>query len=136
VESKDAAGLVVKTSARDWLTALAHAYQAQASVTLIDDANLGVDPISQTLLEMGRKANLEKREWYGVFTALGISGAGLFLLCMAVVDPEPFSKISFALGTGAALIMGGGVFAIRILTGHRPPNVKVSATGGFEISWV
>jgi len=34
---------------------------------------------------------------------------------MAVLDPEPYSKITFALGSGTLLTFGGGFGAIRIL---------------------
>jgi hypothetical protein len=103
-------------------------------VTVIDDAQLGVDPVSQTLLEMGRKANLSKREWYAVFTALGMAGVGVTLLYVAAIDPEPFSKIGFTIAAGAALTMSGGFSAIRILTGHKPPQVRMSDKG-FELFW-
>lgn len=127
--------LTIRTTSPAWLGTLAKAYQSKTSVFLVDDANLGVNPINDTLLDMGRKANLSQREWIAVFVALGVSSAGAFLLVMAVLDPEPYSKIAFALGTGAVLIAGGGFAAIRVLVGHKPPNIKLSPTGGFQISF-
>jgi len=127
--------LVIHTSSPQWLASLAKAYKSQTSVGLIDDAGLGVNPINDTLIDMGRKANLSHREWIAVLVALGISAAGAFLLVMAILDPEPYSKIVFALGTSAALIAGGGFAAIRVLVGHKPPNIRVSPQGGFDISF-
>jgi hypothetical protein len=52
---------------------------------------------------------------------------------MAILDPEPYSKIAFALATGGLLVAGGGFAAIRVLVGHKPPNIRISPKGGFEI---
>lgn len=62
-----------------------------------------------------------------------MSAAGAFLLVMAILDPEPYTKIAFTLGTGAPLLTGGGFAAIRVLVDHKPPSVKIFPTGGFEI---
>jgi hypothetical protein len=128
-------GLVVRTSAPAWLVSVAKAYKAQASFVLLDDAGLGIDPINDTLLTMAKKANLASREWIAVLVSLGVGAAGAYLLVMAILDPEPYSKIAFALGTGAMLIAGGGFSAIRVLVGHKPPSIKLSPTGGFEIAF-
>lgn len=133
--SSPSTGLEIYTSSDGWLPALANAYKAQMSVTLIDDARLGVNPINETLLQMGRKANLTAKEWGAVLISLGMAGSGVYLLVMAIIDPEPFSKIAAALGTGAVLIFGGGFSAIRVLTGHKPPTVKAGPKG-FEISFL
>ncbi|HXW64048.1 MAG TPA: hypothetical protein VEK74_03100 [Burkholderiaceae bacterium] len=125
--------VIIQTSSPGWLASLATAYRQRRSVELIDDARIGVDPIRDTLFDMGKKANLSHREWIAVLVALGIGIAGAYLLVMAILDPEPFSKIAFALATGGLLVAGGGFAAIRVLVGHRPPTVRVSPRGGFEI---
>ena len=117
------------------MTQVARAYKAKNSFELVDDAGMGVDPLNQTLLDMGRKANLTVPEWIGVLISLGMSATGAGLLVMAIVDPEPFSKISFAIGSGVLLVAGGGFSAIRILTGHKPPRIKVLPSGAFEINF-
>lgn len=124
--------LEIHTSSRDWLVRLAAAYQARTAVTLVDDARLGVDPVQQTLLDMGRRANLSAREWFAVLVGLGMGAVGAWLIVMAVLDPEPYSKIGFALGAGTVLTLGGGLTSVRVITGHKPPHVRVSP-GGFEI---
>lgn len=126
---------VIRTTSTGWLVLLAEAYKSKTSVTLIDDANLGVNPINDTLLDMGRKANLSFREWLALLIALGMGTAGAYLLIMAILDPEPYSKLTFAIGTGAILLTGGGFTAIRILVGHKPPNIEFSASTGFRISF-
>jgi len=83
---------------------------------------------------MGQKGKLTTPEWVAVATSLGVAATGAFLVVMAVVDPEPFSKIGFALGAGSVMTLGGGFAAVRILTRQKPPTITVSAKG-FEISW-
>jgi hypothetical protein len=124
--------LEIRTSSQDWLAQLAHAYQARTAVSLVDDARLGIDPVQQTLLDMGRKANLAVREWVGVLVGLGMGAVGAWMIVMAVLDPEPYSKIGIALGAGTVLTLGGGLTSIRIITGFKPPHVRVSPAG-FEI---
>jgi hypothetical protein len=127
--------LVIRTSSPGWLINLAKAYKSKTSVTLLDDAQIGVDPINETLLDMGRKGKLSPREWVGVIVALGVGGFGAWLVVMAVLDPEPYSKIGLAIGAGTLMTLGGGFAAIRILTGHKPPSVGLSPGGGFRISF-
>lgn len=124
--------LEIRTTNHDWLTQLAAAYQARTAVTLVDDARLGIDPVQQTILDMGRRANLSVREWVAVLVGLGVGVVGAWLIVMAVLDPEPYSKIGMALGAGTVLTLGGGLTAVRIITGFKPPHVRVSPSG-FEI---
>jgi hypothetical protein len=124
----------IKTSSKNWLQELAKCYKDNEPVTLIDDANFGIDPIKESLVEMGIKGGLGFQDWVAVVISLGVAAAGAYLLVMAILDPEPFSKIAFALGTGAFLIMGGGFTAINVLTKKKPPKVKLS-TSGFEMAW-
>jgi hypothetical protein len=112
-----------KTSESGWLTKLAEAYKEKRKITIIDDAHVGIDPSSETLLQMGKKAKLNGREWTGVFA-----------LVMAILDPEPFSKLAFTIGAGTLMLMGGSFGAIRVLTNTKPPHVRVTPLG-IEIWW-
>jgi hypothetical protein len=126
--------LVVRTSEPGWLALLAGAYRHRSPVLVIDDGRVGIDPGSDTLLNMGRRANFGARDWAAVAVALGVAATGTFLVVTAIMDPEPFSKIGFALGAGAVLVLGGGFSAIRVLTNVKPPSVRLSPRG-IEISW-
>jgi hypothetical protein len=125
---------IIRTSASGWFKQLARAYRARDRVVLVDDANVGIHPDSETLLDMGRRASLSPREWAGVLVALGMSTLGAWLVIMAVLDPEPYSKVLGAIVAGAAVLGAGGFAAIRILTHHQPPKVTISPHG-FEIAW-
>lgn len=128
------AKVTVRTSEPDWMVTLAKAYREQIAGVLIDDAGIGVDPVKQTLFEMARQARLSPRELAAVCVSLGMSAVGIGMVLLAFFDPEPTSKLGLLVTGGAVCILGGGFMAIKILTHHRPPNIKVGA-GRFEFSW-
>ncbi len=124
----------VRTSNPQWLAALARTYKTRAAVHFVDDAGIGVNPAVETILEMGRTAGLSRQQWVAVCIALGMSVVGVGLVAAAVMDPEPTTKLMLLALAGAALIGSGGFAAIRILTGHKPPRVKVGKDG-IDIDW-
>jgi hypothetical protein len=129
----------IKTSQKGWLAKLTTAYKNHIPVRLIDDADIGIDPTKDTLLNMGRKANLNQKDIYGIGISLGISSFGMVMIVLAFLDPEPTSKLGLLVGSGAALIGGGGVSAFLILTKIKPPTVKIikrpDGTMEIEILW-
>jgi hypothetical protein len=126
--------VVVRTSEKGWVGALAAAYKHRGRILLIDDANVGIDPANQSLFAMGIKARLSVEEWIAVGVSIGISAAGSVMVFLAFVDPEPTSKLGLLIGGGAACVLAGGLTAIRILTKLRPPDISAGA-GGIRISW-
>jgi len=125
---------IVRTSDPEWLRTLALMYRARLPGVLVDDAHLGINPGDQTLLQMARVSGLSRREILSVSVALGMSGIGVTMMILAFIDPEPTSKLGLLVGGGAVCVLGGGFSAIRILTQHKPPNIKATAQG-IEISW-
>ena len=126
--------MTIRTSNAGWFSELARAYKRRARVVLVDDARVGISPESETLLDMGKRAGLSPREWAGVLVSLGMSAVGAWVIVMAVLDPEPYSKVVSTIIAGAMLLGAGGFAAIRILTHHKPPKVTLSGRG-FEIAW-
>ena len=126
--------LTIRTSEKGWLQRLAAAYRDKEPVELIDDAAVGINPLEQTLYQMGKQAGLTARDWVGVMVALGMTVFGAWMVVAAVLDPDPTSKLWLLIGSGASLVAGGGITAIRILTRHRPPTVRFTRQG-FEITW-
>jgi hypothetical protein len=124
----------IKTSQNGWLAKVAKAYKSKTPVLIVDDANVGIDPSKDTLLSMGKKADLGAKEWTAVAIGVGVAATGAYLLIAAILDPEPFSKVGLAIASGATLLFGGGLSAIRVLTNHKPPHVKITPRG-FEIYW-
>ena len=125
---------VVKTSDPDWLKALAALYRDHRSGVLVDDAGFGIDPARQTLLEMARHSRLSRKEIAGACVALGMSAAGITMIVLAFLDPEPTSKLGLLVGGGVVCVLGGGFSAIRILTHSKPPDIRATLHG-IEISW-
>ena len=125
---------IVRTSDPNWLRTLALLYRARLSGVIVDDANLGINPEDHTLLQMARISGLSRREIAGVSVALGMSGVGLTMVIRAVLDPEPTSTLGLRGGGGAVCVLGGGFSAIRILTQHKPPNIRATSHG-IEIFW-
>ena len=130
----DSRETIVRTSEPDWLRRLALLYRARVAGVLVDDAQLGIHPEDQTLLQMARDSGLSEREIASVSVALGMSGVGVTMVILAFLDPEPTSKLGLLVGGGTICVLGGGVQAIRILTNHKPPKITATAHG-IEISW-
>ncbi len=125
---------IIRTSEPGWFLKLARAYRERRAATLIDDGGIGVDPEAESLLEMGRKSRLSSSEWAAVLVALGVSSVGVWLVRMAILDPEPTSKLWLLIGSGAVCIIGGGFLAIQILSNRRPPTVRITPEG-ISIVW-
>lgn len=128
---------IIKTSDPGWLERLARAYRERDSVVVVDDAGAGIDPARQSLFEMAREVRLTPREMAAVAVAIGMSGAGVLMVVLAFLDPEPTSKLGLLVGGGALCVFTGGLTAVRILVHNRPPRVRVEAgnVARFEISW-
>ena len=124
----------IKTSEPGWLTRVGRAYKQRESVVIVDDGRTGFDPESQTLMQFGLEAKLTAREWAGLGISLGMTAAGMAMVVMAVLDPEPTSKLGLLVGSGALCLLGGGFQALRILTRQKPPTVSFTARG-IEIRW-
>jgi len=126
--------ITIRTSEQGWFQRLAEAYRDRASILLLDDANVGIDPANESLIAMGLKAKLSATEWIAVGVAVGLSAAGIMMIVLAFFDPEPTSKLGLLVGGGSVCVLTGGVSAIRILTKMRPPNVTLGPSG-IQISW-
>ena len=126
--------ITLRTSEPGWLRHLADAYKERIPVVLVDDGHVGIDPAHESLIAMGLKAKLSATEWTAVGVAIGMSAAGITMVILAFLDPEPTSKLGLLVGGGALCVLTGGATAIRILTKLRPPNVAFGPTG-IHITW-
>jgi hypothetical protein len=132
--ANQSAALTIRTSEADWLPRLTKAYREQSQVELIDDAGLGVDPATQSLLQMGASGRLTRREWTAVVLSGGMTLFGATLIVLAIVDPDPTSKLGLLVGSGALLALTGGFQTIRLLTRQKPPSITITAKG-IHIGW-
>lgn len=124
----------IRTSEKDWLARLTAAYRAHAAVELIDDAQVGIDPQQQSLLQMGLSGRLTPREWTSVAIAAGMTVFGAGLIVAAIIDPDPTSKLGLLVGSGALLALTGGFQTIRMLSGRKPPSITITRQG-VHIGW-
>ncbi len=129
-----AATTTIRTSETGWLPRLTRAYRERAQVELIDDAVVGVDPATQSLLQMGLAGRLTRREWTAVAVAGGMTVLGAAMVVLAVMDPDPTSKLGLLVGSGALLALTGGFQTIRLLTRLKPPSIRVGRDG-VHIDW-
>ncbi len=125
---------VIRTSEKDWLPRLTRAYREHAEVELVDDATLGVDPATQSLLQMGLAGRLTRKEWTAVAVSGGMTVFGAGMVVLAVLDPEPTSKLGLLVGGGALLALTGGFQTVSLLTRQKPPSITISAKG-IHIDW-
>ena len=133
-ENLDESDLTIRTSQPGWFPRLARAYRDRKPLFLVDDANVGIDPQSQSLVAMGITAGLSPADWVAVGVAVGVSAAGVMMVVLAVLDPEPTSKLGLLVGGGAVCVLTGGLTAVGILTRRRPPTIEMGV-GGFKIRW-
>lgn len=124
----------IRTSQPGWFERLAKVYKDRLPVLLVDDAHVGIDPKSQSLVAMGIKAGLSVTDWAAVGVAVGVSAAGMVMVVIAFLDPEPTSKLGLLVGGGAVCVLSGGLTAVAVLTRRKPPTIMLGA-GGFKISW-
>jgi hypothetical protein len=120
----------VRTSEEGWFAALAKAYKDRTDITLIDDAKTGIDPKSDSLISMARRAGISSREIAAVGVSLGLSATGVALIIAAVFDPEPTSKLGLLIGGGVLCVLGGSGSAIMILMRLKPKEVVVTVGPG------
>lgn len=124
----------IRTTEPEWLPRLTRAYRQHAQVELIDDAGVGIDPATQSLLQMGLAGRLSRREWTAVSVAGGMTVFGAGMVIAAILDPDPTSKLGLLVGSGALLALTGGFQTIRVLTRQKPPSITITAKG-VHIGW-
>jgi hypothetical protein len=118
-------GRAQRTHEKGWFGKLARAYRERTPIFVVDDANVGIDPATDSLISIGLKVGLSPGEWTAVGISIGISAAGITMVFLAFLDPEPTSKLGLLVGGGAVCVKTGGFSAVRILTKLRPPNVSM-----------
>jgi hypothetical protein len=126
--------ITIRTSEKDWLPRLTRAYRERAKIELIDDAGFGIDPATQTLMQMGLAGQLSRKEWSAVALSSGMTFFGASMVVLAIVDPEPTSKLGLLVASGALIALTGGFQTIRLLTRQKPPSISIS-TKGIHIDW-
>jgi hypothetical protein len=127
----------IRSSESEWILKLSQAYKDRVPVIFVDDAVTGFDPRNDTIFSFGQRSGFTRTDWEKVLGCLGVSVVGIVLIVLAMIDPEPTSKLAILVAGGVILACTGGAAALFVVTGLKPPTVKVHAGAGqkFEMSW-
>lgn len=112
--------LIVKTSHTEWLKVAIENYSKKQAFTLMDDAKIGLtekDLVSAvTLIRAAKKkAGLPFKTIAQALTSIGITGAGIYIVILAIADPEPTSKLGLLITGGLILAVTGSLGALASL---------------------
>ena len=66
-------------------------------------------------LKLLNKEGMSYKEIAQLLVGIGISSAGMWLVWLAIIDPEPTSKLAILTVGGIVLIAVGGIAALRAL---------------------
>ncbi len=128
---------IVKTSDPEWFAEVLEHYKKRTRFILQDDAGIGVTPDSLrsgvALIGAMRSAGMSKREILQVLAGLGICGVGIWLVLIAVWDPEPTSKLAILLAGGVSLLATGSVAILRALGQSWHVTIRGNGPGGPKI---
>ncbi|MFK8038205.1 MAG: hypothetical protein AB8B74_07955 [Crocinitomicaceae bacterium] len=111
---------VIKTSDIDWLEMALKQYASKNKFTFIDDAKLGLtenDLKSAVSLIRASKSKAGKtvKQITAVLVGIGLSAAGIWIILLAIVDPEPTTKLGLLIAGGFVLAITGGYGTLRAL---------------------
>lgn len=112
--------ILIKTSDNEWLKSAIEAYSTKQTFTLLDDANIGLtkkDLVSAIALirVAKKKAGLPYKAIARALTSIGITGAGIYIVILAIADPEPTSKLGLLITGGLILAVTGSLGALSSL---------------------
>ena len=112
--------LIVKTSQTEWLKVAIDNYSKKQTFTLVDDAKIGLtekDLVSAVSLirTAKKKAGLSFKTIAQALTSIGITGAGVYIVIIAIADPEPTSKLGLLITGCLLLAVTGSLGALSSL---------------------
>ena len=124
---------IIRTSEVNWFEKSMKCYKEKISFTFIDDANLG---ITETNLKSGfdliRSRKMPWESIVGVLAGIGITRVGIYIIGLAIADPEPTTKLGLLISGGLLLALTGSIGILYSLG----VNFSVSASstyGGFTV---
>ena len=124
----------IKTSNKKWFKKAMQCYKEKKEFIFIDDANIGVTKkdLSSGINLIKNTYNTGSLTWQQIsaaLTSIGITSAGVYLIILAIADPEPTSKLGLLISGGVTLALTGSLGAIYsligitfIVTGKGGPN--------------
>lgn len=124
----------IRTTEDNWFEKSMKCYKEKISFIFIDDANLG---ITETDLESGfnliRSGKIPWKSIVGVLAGIGITRVGIYIIGLAIADPEPTTKLGLLI-TGGLLLTLTGSMGILYSLGLSFSVSANSSYGGFTVS--
>ncbi len=124
---------LIRTSDQGWSKKLYVAYRDNIEFKLFDDAGLGIDLTTDFLCDAYDKGRLTPKDWANIFLGTGSTLAGAWLLRIAMMSPEPVSKLPLV-GVAMLMMVVGAPYAMYIISGKKPMSFRVSEHG-IEFGW-
>jgi hypothetical protein len=124
----------IKTSEVNWFERAINCYKEKRGFTFIDDVNLGI--IEKDLISAINLIKSGKMTWKnicGVLAGIGISTMGIYIIRLAILDPEPTTKLGLLI-TGGLVLTVTGSFAILYSLGVNLNVTAKSKFGEFVVS--
>ena len=111
---------IIRTSDKKWLEKALDCYKTKVAFEFLDDVPIGVghdDLVSAVALIAAAKNSgaITWQQIVGMLTGLGMSGIGVWMIAVAVADPEPTSKLAILLAGGVVLALTGGLSILYCL---------------------
>ncbi len=111
---------IIKTSQQNWLEHSLQQYSNKTEFEFIDDANIGLTPkdlaSAISLIKASKtKAKLSVKSIMAALVGLGLSASGVWIIILAIADPEPTTKLGLLIGGGFLLAFTGGYGTLRAL---------------------
>jgi len=130
--------IIIKTSESDWLEKSIKCFTEKTAFSFVDDAKMGLTETdlksAVNLIRVAKsKGNKTWKSIVGVLTGLGITGAGVYIIMLAIIDPEPTTKLGLLVSGGLIITLTGSLGVLSSLG----MNFNVSAKtklGQFEIT--
>jgi hypothetical protein len=114
---------LIRTSNEKWLEIAIECYTKKTAFDFEDDAKLGItsEDLSSavSLIRAAKKSGAVTWQQVGtILTGLGMSGVGIWMIAVAVADPEPTSKLAILLAGGVLMALTGSLSILWAL-GHK-----------------
>jgi len=104
--------VTIRTSQPGWLGQTVRAYRDRERFRFEDDAGVGFEAGDfESGVDFLAAASRHGTPWSRIAIALagiGIGAAGVWLIRLAVLDPEPTSKLAILLTGGVVMVVTGG----------------------------
>lgn len=122
---------IIKTTDPQWLEKSITHYSDKKEFSFIDDAKLGMTKADlssavQLIKAAKTKGGKTLKQITAVLVGLGMSAAGIGIIILAILDPEPTTKLGLLVGGGLVLVLTGSYATMKTLG----VNFSVSAKAG------